>query len=462
MLWWTLQQLKSSDWQKRAEAADRLEAAKNRKAAPALARALEDENQQVRLAVIRALAALHHSASAEPLGAALAGLSKRAKEKRTSAEGGEYEAIAVALGTLGEAATPSLLRVLDSEDREARRWAAHALGLAKDPRAVEPLVRHLADDRSETRKAAALALGSIGNRQALDPLVKALANRDHETRRAVAIALGKIGDAQATDALRVISEDPNEPVQLAVIEALGRIGGLRAGTVLRTILDGGRKNVRDAASAALNALKFAPANAEERAAVAVVTGDFEAAVREGSSAVPALASALASQDTSRRKLAAEALGRLRAADAVEPLLRALRDHDPAVQEAAVEALVHIGLAALDGLTGLLSHHDPTIQILAARALGRLGDPRSAGALLDVIEQNQVISNQYPELLDVVRAAVEALGEILRQDVAITTADLQRLAGLPDIRVQGADHDPARPAVDCAALRELAGKRNGRH
>jgi HEAT repeat protein len=405
------------------------------------------------LAVIRALAALHHSASAEPLGAALAGLSKRAKEKRTSAEGGEYEAIAVALGVLGEAATPSLLRVLDSEDREARRWAAHALGLAKDPRAVEPLVRHLA---------AALALGAIGDRQALEPLVKALTNRDHETRRAVAIALGKIGDEQAIDALRAISEDPNEPVQLAVVEALGRIGGLRAGTVLRTILDGGRKNVREAASAALNALKFAPANTEERAAVAVLKGDFEAAVREGTSAVQALAPALASKDTSRRKFAAEALGRLRAVDAVEPLLRALRDHDPAVQEAAVEALVRIGPAALDGLTGMLSHHDPTVQVLAARALGRLGDPRSAGALLDVIEQNQVISNQYPELLDVVRAAAEALGEILKQDAAITTADLQRLAGLPDIRIQGVDHNPARPAVDCAALRDLAVRKSRRH
>jgi HEAT repeat protein len=458
MFWWTLQQLKSSDWQKRAEAAARLEAEKNPKAAPALIRVLEDENAQVRLAAIRALAGLQHPASADPLGAALAGLSRRIGEKRANAGDGEYEAIALALGGLGGSATPTLLRILDSEDREARRWAAHALGLTKDPCAVAPLVRHLADDRSETRKAAALALGAIGDRQALDPLIKALANRDHETRRAAALALGRIGEERAVEALRTISGDPNEPVQLAVIEALGRIGGLSAAIVLRSILESGRKTVREAAAAALESMKFAPVSAEDRAAVAVLKGDFDAAAREGSASVPALASVLLSKDPMRRRRAVEALGRMGQADAVGPLLRSFLDHDPAVQNVAGEALVRIGPAALDGLSGLLSHHDPTVQALAARALGRIGDPRSAGGLLDIMEQNPVISNQYPELLDVVRAVAEALGEILNREAVIGPTDLQRLAGLPDVRVQGAVDDPDNPAVDCAALRDLAIRR----
>ncbi len=456
MLWWTLQQLKSSNWQMRAEAAARLQASNQRKGVPALIRALDDDNARVRLAVINALAAFAHPAATEPLARALAGLSRRPKETRTGSESAEYEALAAALGALQGAAVPALLRILDSDEREARRWAARALGLTRDARAIEPLVKRLADNRSEARKAAALALGEIGDAQAIEPLIKTLANRDQETRRAAAVALGTIGSDRAVEALCAISEDPNEPVQLAVVEALRKIGGLRAGAGLRAIIDGGRKNVRETASAALSSLKIAPTTAAERAAVAVLTGDFQAAAREGEAAAGSLISTLASKDAVRRRQAAETLARLGAPGAVEPLLRALRDHDPLVQEAAVKALVSAGPAALDGLTELLSHHDPTVQCLAARGLGEIGDSRSAAALAGAIEQNPVITHEYLELLDGIRASAAALATILARNAAgIPLTDLQRLAALPDTQLRDAPEGTNAPAIDCASIRERA-------
>ncbi len=456
MLWWTLQQLKSSNWQTRAEAAARLQASNQRRGVTALIRALADDNAQVRIAVTHALAAFAHPAAAEALAHALSGLSRRPREERTGSEGAEYEALAAALGALKGAAVPALLPILDSDDKEARRWAAHALGLTRDVRAIEPLVQRLADNRSETRKAAALALGEIGDARAIEPLLKALAGRDPETRRAAAVALGNIGSDRAVDALCAIAEDPNEPVQLAVVEALRKIGGLRAAAGLRAIIDGARKSVRETASTALNSLAMAPTTAAERATVAVLVGDFQAAAREGEAASGALIAALASKDTGRRWQAAETLARLGAPGAVDPLLRALRDYDPMVQEAAVKALVSAGPAALDGLVELLSHHDPSVQCLAARGLGEIGDPRAVAALAGAIEQNSMITQQYRELLEGIRAAAEALAAILARNAAgISSADLDRLAGLPDTQVEDAPQGTRAAAIDCAPIRERA-------
>ena len=460
MLWLSVWQLKSSRWQVRAEAAARLGASRQKRAAPALIRALENENAAVRLAVIEALGAICHPAAAEALAASLAGLSRRPKDALAAEEApsreAEYEALALALGALGPAAVPPLLRLLDSDERDARRWATHALGRTRDPRAADPLIKRLGDNRSDVRKAAALALGEIGDRSALESLVKTLANRDPETRRAAAVALGMIGSDQAADPLCALLEDPNEPVQLAVVEALRRIGGLRGGAGLRAALDGGRKNVRESPAAALSSLQFAPASAEERAAVAVLAGDFPAALREGAAAAGALLAALGSRNAQRRRQAAEALAALRPAAAVDPLLRALRDLDVAVREAAARALAEIGPAALDGLVGMLAHNDATAQRLAARSLGDIGDPRAVAALADAIEQNRFIASDYPEPLEVVRAAAAAVAAIFaRCSSSVPKADLLRIAAVPDAVRQDAAGRAGEIAFDCSPIRDLA-------
>jgi HEAT repeat protein len=427
---------------------------------PALIKALDDESAQVRLAAIIALGAIRHAAAVEPLALSLARVSRRQKSPQEGdhqvSPGAEYEALAAALGTLGGAAVPVLLRQLDSDDSETRRWIAHALGLARDPQAVGPLVKRLGDSRSDVRKAAALALGEIGDMNGFDPLIKALEHRDHETRRAAAIALGSFGSEQSVDSLCAILEDPNEPVQLAVVEALRKIGGLQAGAGLRAAIEGGRKNVRESAAAALRSLKFAPATAEERAAAAVLIGDFASASKEGEAALGALSRSLGSKDASRRRQGVESLAMLRSQQALEPLLRAMKDRDPTVQDAAAKALVGIGPAALQGLVGMLAHHDPVVQRLAARSLGEIADPQAATALADLIEQNCVISNEYPEVIDVVRAAVTALAAMLsRVSSSMPAADLRRIAGLPDAARQAGGGRVGEPVVECAAIRDLA-------
>ncbi len=428
--------------------------------------ALSDEDSSVRVEVAKALGAYAHPASVEPLAKALARLSQTSKTRRTADGKGpeimEPEALAAALGRLGAPAVTPLIRLLKSDDREVRRWVAFALGQTGDLRAIEPLAERLEDNRSEVRKAAAHALGALGNPSVLAPLKKGLASRDPETRRVAAEALGAIGGEGAAAALAAATWDESESVQLTAIEALRKIGGLQAGRGLRGALEAGRrKSVNDAASSALKAMAFNPATAEERAAAAVLMGDFDAAVREGRAATEALVEALDSRDPRRRLQAAEALRSLHPDGAVPFLVKALKDYDSKVRETAADALAGIGLPALESLNASLESPDTTVVCLAARALGKVGDERAAGALAGAIARNRSATSANPEPLEAMRAAAASLEAILSPAATkVTDEHLERIASVPDgwlEHPEGESEEARRPerVVDCTRVRELA-------
>jgi HEAT repeat protein len=458
MLWLDLWHLKSADADVRAKAVQRLGSGKQNKAVPPLLKLLEDESPQVRIAVMDALGAIGHPASVEPLVSALSNQHKIAKSRsqRSSheTETMEHEALTKALAAIGQPAVAPLLKALESEDKEGRRLAVQVLGWIKDPRAVEPLMRKLEDNRSDVRQAAALALGTIGDPRAVGALVKAADGRDMETRRAAAEALGLLGSEDAVDTLIKAVGDQSESVQLAAIKALAQIGGLRAAACLRSAMTGSRKTIGDAAEAALKSMQFSPASAGERAELAVILNDFASARGEGNMAVPAFIKALGFKDPQMRAKAAESLGLFKSAETVAPLLQALKDTSPVVQEAAVNALVNIGIPALEGLESFLTFYDASVVRSAAIALGRIGSPGCAPALADLIIRNSAISNEYPEMLDAVKAAADALGGILMKSPGtISQQNLNLIAELPEA-VSLIGSQPLK-TVDCSGLRSRA-------
>mgnify|MGYP000715796413 CR=1 FL=1 len=101
-----------------------------------------------------------------------------------------------ALGEIGsEEATGPLANKLDAENEQIRPYAARALGLIGDTRAIDPLADALADaDTDETRAAAAWALRQIGTERAL------AAAADHVDDRAYLV---QHEASQAADALSV-------------------------------------------------------------------------------------------------------------------------------------------------------------------------------------------------------------------------------------------------------------------
>ncbi len=467
MLWWTMQKLKSSNWQVRAGAARVLATSGQPKAVPALVDALDHPVGEERPAVIEALAGIGGQDAVDALISALKNQHirlKQTREKSTAAVAAdEYRALAAALGKCGPAGLNPLIGLLGSEDKDVRRWAARALGLLGDTAALSPLVDRLQDPRSEVKQEAARALGALGDRRALQPLTKVLAGRDPEVRSAAAEALGGLRAEEAVDPLAAAARDANEPLQVAAIEALRKIGGVKAGARIRTIMETARKTVREAAVAALTGMTFDASSPENRASAAVLRGDFDAALREGAASADALTSALCSRDPDYRVKAVQALKTLGSERAVHAMLGALDDSNRGVQEAAAQALASLGTRVLAGLVESLSSEHLSVIALAARALGGIGDAEAVGPLVGTLALLRGKLRNESAAAEAAGEAAAALAGILSKDCArVPVSDLERIValgeregakGTPELR----EVQPTAGLAEISRAGELAGQ-----
>ncbi|HXF06632.1 MAG TPA: HEAT repeat domain-containing protein [Blastocatellia bacterium] len=122
-----------------------------------------------------------------------------------------------------------------------------------------------------------------------------------------------------------------------------------------------------------------------------------------------------------RSQIARALGDIGDARAGEPLIEALKDEDQDVCQAAAEALVGMGAAAVEPLIAALE--DGRVRWAAVEALGRIGDARAVEPLIkalgykgrDIVKPGYSSKRSFcvPDLLgiNIRRAAAEALGRI---------------------------------------------------
>lgn len=166
----------------------------------------------------------------------------------------EREALARALGWLGEAGSvPLLIRVLAEQTGEGRYGAAWALGILGDERALEPL---RAASRSRDRKLALYAteaLGGLASPNALGDLRSAVENRP-ETRYAAIDAISVTPGTAAREILQEFALSGDLELQLAAVRALGtRKEKESIETLMRVVSDGSTEAAR-AAMAALRGL----------------------------------------------------------------------------------------------------------------------------------------------------------------------------------------------------------------
>lgn len=129
---------------------------------------------------------------------------------------------AVALGLIGEPAVFRLVRVLNDGPVRSRCGAAAALGLAKSPGAVEPLINALADPENEVRVEAAAALAAIGS-PATGSLIRFLKYTGGERRVEVVRALGQLHVSEAIEPLLQILENADDRERQEVADALDTI-----------------------------------------------------------------------------------------------------------------------------------------------------------------------------------------------------------------------------------------------
>ena len=234
-----------------------------------------------------------------------------------------------ALGRMGTPAVEPLVAALGDGETYVRDCAARALGWIGDDQALEPLIALLGD--AEAGSAAAGAAARIGGR-AFDLLVEALEDDDARVRKAAAWGLECIGDASAIRPLVSLLQDGDWSVVKAAAEALAEYNGdARALGLLGAFEPEG-------AARAPTDFAWRPEGGEDEAAYWAALGQWDRCVAFGEKAIAPLITALRGQQSSVRLQAAQCLGRIGDARAVEPLIAALGDREWHVSQAVVQAL----------------------------------------------------------------------------------------------------------------------------
>jgi len=306
----------------------------------------------------------------------------------------------------------TLIKALREEDSSALRcFASRALGERGDARAVKPLMKALGDGHyGGVSAAAAEALDRLGELCTFKTLTKALENEDGHTRSYAVSALGRRADGRAVEPLIHALWDKEMYVQRTAKEALCRLGDARSVEPLTQALGDDDFSVRRAAIEVLAALGdlvghelFMRALGDTAWGVRGIA--IEALKKRcAPSTVEALIKALRDEQRMRHG-AAEALGILCDARAVEPLIDTLRDGASEVRHAAAEALGLLGDArAVEPFIEALGDADHAVRVVAATALGQLADVRAIEPLM------RPLCDRYTDVRCAAAKALAALGQ----------------------------------------------------
>lgn len=214
------------------------------------------------------------------------------------------------------------------------------------------------------RAYAAYVLGQIGDARAVDPLIPLLNDEDKYVRIIVAEALGKIRDAKAVEALTAALQDKERSVRWSAANALKQISPDEKYEIARYVKDLNDPDSRIRLQAVRKLLKLVPEKAQQYQMTRYIND-------------------LKDSDTQVQASAANALGTIGDATAVQPLVTALNDNDALVRRNAVTALSQISLRlkdatvvkpAIESLISLLQDKSNTVSASAVTTLAEIGKP----------------------------------------------------------------------------------------
>jgi HEAT repeat protein len=365
----------------------------------------------VRLSAAKALGEMKDARAVEPLIAIL-------KDESCGSTA------ANALVKIGRPAVEPLINALKEKKALVRRNAAMALEKMKDASTVEPLITALKDEDPLVRMRAASALGNIKSANATEPLIAALKDKNALVRRNAAIALGEIKNARAVEPLMASLKDRDALVRSNAAAALGGmdifcllpIGCYLDHDVIALIRKLNDEDPIDRLSAAKALGEIRDASAVEP--LIATLGDRDcgnmaanALANIGKPSVESLCAALKDDSTVARRNAATALGKIKDASAVESLIAALKDEDLIVRRNAAISLGQIqDASAVESLITALTDKNPIIRRNAAIALGQIKDANAVVPLIARLKDNDafVRINATTALGEIGKPAVEEL------------------------------------------------------
>ncbi|MEP7212311.1 MAG: HEAT repeat domain-containing protein [Acidobacteriota bacterium] len=223
-----------------------------------------------------------------------------------------------------------------------------------------------ADDAVRLEAAKALSKGSdtITGEEA-EPIINALADKNWRVRRKLVESLSRRSAPEVMTALLAAVRE--EHLDFGILNSALQI--LRASSV-------------DTTETLIDFLKTGDADLRMQAALALGQHPGNAA------AIAGLIDALDDENTNVRYHAIEGLGKLRAADAVEPLAVIAESRDPFLSFAALEALKEIGdVAVAPRVVPLLEDH--FLSEAAVGTLGVTGGPETVDAIVGLLNDGGI-------------------------------------------------------------------------
>ncbi|HXK09070.1 MAG TPA: HEAT repeat domain-containing protein [Vicinamibacteria bacterium] len=351
----------------------------------------------------------------------------------------------------------------DDPGHPADAWAEQRLALFALARLRDvPAARHALLDGGRPRFdwwAATWVATRLESAELRPVLVASLSADDPRSRALAARGLGALKDASAVELLLPLVRDPDETVALQALRALAAIGDPRGAGAVAAALASPSDVLRREALRALAAL---PPDPSLRQRLVGLVADRNPWVR--AAALPALAHAdradfalvLSGMDPDPtwwvRSALASALGDLGDEMSVGILHGMLRDDDPRVVPAVLDALRRArGKDALDTLLRHLERPDLGVRVAAAEGLRDLGSPDTAAPLLAAWRRG--LADGAGEL-EARLAAVSALAAQLAPAGSPGGKDEAARNGLAEV----AKTDPSRAvrAQAAAALRGVGG------
>jgi HEAT repeat protein len=262
---------------------------------------------------------------------------------------------------------------LKNGSAKARKKAAKELWREPNPRAIGVLATAaLNDPDAEVRQIAASALGRVQSPDRVEPLLKALHDKEPDVVRSALLGLRRVNDERVLDALIPLLRHHDF-------------------------------TVRTSAAQAIDTLRWAPQDRDQRIWFCVAKGWFERTAAMGAEAVPALQLTVETSPVSAAVRAVEALGTISDPRVLQLLCNAMHSTEPAICIAATEALGKVGGSeAVQALIpGLRSNHTQ-IRAESARALGILLAVEATAAICKLLDDKE---------WEVRREAATALGKL---------------------------------------------------
>lgn len=329
--------------------------------------------------------------------------------------------------------TEYLCILLHSDEIHKRQIAAEILGALCSPTATAALVEALRDSNEEVRHQARMALRNTINKHPsqIRSLRQGLSDPDPSFRKEVNVTLAMLPMGKSSTADLAGMADPDPQVQVAAIMKAIHSKDARANPILAKLLNSENQKVAETAAQALSRIDTPEVG--RQILPLLQTGSPEVRIRvlralalmKSIDSVPHLAQAMADPDLRVRQRAAYWLNRSPEVRAVPALIHALESEtDFALQRDAAEALGKLKSAeAENALIHALKQQDNILRARCIRALGKL---RSIQAIRPIVA---LVGADNRELAETIATALVEIGDAATPDLiqAITASDPQTQA-----------------------------------